>query len=253
METKTLKPYFVVLGLMILTSLALAFTVDVNVTDQAGIRMFLPDHVGTWVGDEMRFCHNELCQKEFLKGQLKDPNVCPVCGGVLSSMALGEKILLPADTEILKKLYKSPSGRSVFVSIVLSGKERASIHRPQVCLVGQGNEIVNTFVLPVTMDNRRPLDITVLEMLRHGRNQAGDASASPTYYAYWFVGKGRETPSHIQRMVWMATDRILRNVSHRWAYIAIGGVRSSADDQAYQDEIRGFLKDLYPEILINNG
>ena len=41
METKTLKPYFVVLGLMILTSLALAFTVDVNVTDQAGIRMVL--------------------------------------------------------------------------------------------------------------------------------------------------------------------------------------------------------------------
>ena len=253
METKTLKPYLVVLGLMILTSLALAFTVDVNVTDQAGIRMFLPDQVGAWVGDEMRFCHNDLCQKEFLKGQLKDPNVCPACGGILSSMALGEKTLLPADTEILKKLYKNSSGKSVFVSIVLSGKERASIHRPQVCLVGQGNEIVNTIVLPVPMENRRPLGITVLEMLRHGRSQDGEAKTAPTYYAYWFVGKGRETPSHIQRMVWMATDRVFHNVSHRWAYIAIGGVRASADDPSYQEEIRSFLKDLYPEMLINQG
>ncbi|HPF99641.1 MAG TPA: exosortase-associated EpsI family protein [Kiritimatiellia bacterium] len=252
METKTLKPYFVVLGLMILTSLALAFTVDVNVTDQAGIRMFLPDHVGTWSGREMRFCQNELCQREYHVDELKDVNVCPACGGPLGSMSFGEKLILPADTQILKKHYSNPNGRTIFVSIVLSGKERASIHRPQICLVGQGNEIIHSAVLDVPMNNRKTLGVMLLDMLRRGKTAEGKAYEAPTYYAYWFVGKGRETPYHVQRMIWMGTDRVFHNVSHRWAYIAVAGMRDP-EGTAYQDEIRGFLKDLYPEILINKG
>ena len=53
-------------------------------------------------------------------------------------------------------------------------------------------------------------------------------------------------------MIWMGTDRVFHNVSHRWAYIAVAGMRDT-EGTAYQDEIRGFLKDLYPEILINKG
>ena len=252
METKTLKPYFVVLGLMILTSLALAFTVDVNVTDEAGIRVSLPDRVGGWTGREMRFCQNELCQKEYHTDELKDFNICPACQGPLGSMSYGEKIILPADTEILKKHYHHTNGRTVFVSIVMSGKERASIHRPQICLVGQGNEIVHSGVLDVPMDTRKPLDVMLLDMLRRGKTPSGQAYEVPTYYAYWFVGKGRETPYHVQRLIWMGTDRIFHNKSHRWAYIAVAGMRDP-DGKIYQDEIRSFLKDLYPEMLLNKS
>ena len=252
METKTLKPYFVVLGLMVLTSLALAFTVDVNVTDQAGVRVYLPDRVGDWSGREMRFCQNELCQKEYHVDELKDVNVCPACGGPLGSMSFGEKLILPADTEILKKHYNNPNGRTIFVSIVMSGKERASIHRPQICLVGQGNEIIHSGVLDVPMDSRKSLEVMLLDMIRRGKTPAGQPYEVPTYYGYWFVGKGRETPYHVQRLIWMGTDRIFHNVSHRWAYIAVAGMRDP-DGKVYQEEIRSFLEDLYPEMLINQG
>jgi hypothetical protein len=250
METTALKPYFVVIGLMALTALALAFSVDVKITDQAGIKVGLPDRVGEWQGQEMRFCQNPGCEKDFRLSRLKDPNVCPVCGGKLDSMTLGEKTLLPLDTVILKKYYTNSAGRSLFASVVLSGKERASIHRPQVCLVGQGNEIAHSSVVSVPLDGRKPLEVMALEMLRRGRGADGQPFEFPSYFAYWFVGKNRETPYHIQRMVWMATDRIFRNVSHRWAYIALSGNRDKASD-SYQAELQSFVHDLYPQITLN--
>ncbi len=43
METRSTRPYIIVVCLMLLTSFALAFSVDVNITDEAGIRVALPD------------------------------------------------------------------------------------------------------------------------------------------------------------------------------------------------------------------
>ena len=95
METTSLKPYFVVIGLMVATSLLLAFTVDVKVTDEAGVKMFLPEQVGKWHGEDILYCQNPTCQKEFKRGELKGASVCPVCGGELNSMSKSEKDLLP--------------------------------------------------------------------------------------------------------------------------------------------------------------
>jgi hypothetical protein len=235
---------------MVLTSLALAFTVDVKTTDEAGIRMVLPDKVGDWTGQELRFCQNPSCMREWGVGDLKDRNICPSCSSEVGSMNLYEKQLLPPDTEILKKIYKNPDGQRIFVAIVMSGKERASIHRPQVCLVGQGNKILTSKVLPVDIAGRKTLDIMVLDLSRQMTSAAGGTAEASTYYAYWFVGKGRETPYHIQRMVWMATDRIFHNVSHRWAYISVMGMRQQNSDE-YRQQLQAFVRDLYPEMAIN--
>jgi len=250
METKPLKPYFVVIGLMAATSLLLAFSVDVKVTDEAGIKMLLPAQVGKWHGEEILYCLNSACQKEFMEGQLNGARVCPDCGGELDRMSKAEKDILPADTGLVRKKYVSPEGRVIFVSIVLSGRERSSIHRPQMCLVGQGQEIVRSLTVPVPLDGRKPLDVMVLDLLRRYQGPEGQSREYSSYYAYWFVGKGRETPSHVRRMVWMATDRILHNVSHRWAYIAIAGSRDPDSDD-YQGEMVSFVHDLYPEIQMN--
>jgi hypothetical protein len=248
METKTYKPYLILVALMALTSLALAFSVDVRLTDEAGITLRLPDLAGNWRGTELRYCQNPVCHRQFLVTEAKDPNVCPHCGGEALTMSYDEKALLPPDTEIIKKRYVSPDGTVLFVSIVLSGKERASIHRPQVCLVGQGNEITRTVMVPVPLDNRDPLRVMSLEMLQHGRGPDGQLREYDTYYAYWFVGKDRETPYHVQRMIWMSTDRIFRNVAHRWAYISVSGGRTRGSDD-YQEVFKAFLHDLYPKML----
>jgi hypothetical protein len=250
METKSFKPYFVVIGLMVATSLLLAFTVNVKVSDEAGVRMFLPDQVGQWHGEDILYCQNAACQKDFNGGEIKGSDVCPACGGKLSSMSKAERDMLPSDTGLVRKRYASSDGRVVYVSIVLSGKERGSIHRPQMCLVGQGQEIVRSVTIPVPMNGRKPLDVMSLELLRRYKTAEGQPREYASYYSYWFVGKGRETSSHIQRMIWMATDRIFHNVSHRWAYIAVAGTRDK-NSEDYQEEMASFIHDLYPEVRMN--
>lgn len=245
MEAGEYRPYFVIIGLLVLTSLALATTVDVNVSDTAGIRLVLPDRVGEWRGDEIRYCLNKACQHVWLASQLTNIEVCPACGGPLGGMSYTEKQLLPPDTVILKKRYTNPLGDSLVVSIVLSGKERASIHRPQVCLVGQGREIVKSRVVEVPMEGRPPLKVMLLDLLIHPRRISGPSQLRGEYYAYWFVGKDRETPFHLERMFWMAWDRIIHNVAHRWAYIAVAGDRSLSNND-HVEQVRGFIHDIYP-------
>ena len=248
MEIRAIKPYLVVIGLLVLTSLTLAFTVQVNVSDEAGVKVELPDLVGEWKGDELRFCQAQACQETHLLSALTDPATCPTCGGKLDTMTKVERDLLPKDTLILKKRYTSPSGETLFASIVMSGAERSSIHRPQLCLVGQGNEIVKSTVVPVPLAGREDLSVMVLDMLRKWRGPDGQQKLYPSYYAYWFVGKGRETPSHVQRMIWMATDRIFRNVSHRWAYISVSGVRD--EEGAYVKGMEEFVSRMYPGMVL---
>jgi hypothetical protein len=237
---------------MVLTSLALAYTVDVSTSDEAGVKVYLPDTIGAWTGQELRFCQNYLCRKQFTVDQLADRDHCPACGGDLNGATRDERDILPPDTVLLRKIYRNPHGARLFTTIVLSGRERASIHRPQICLEGQGSAIVHDEVIPVEVAGRQPLDVMLLDLQDTRVLADGSSAQTYSYFAYWFVGKGRETPYHTQRMVWMATDRIFHNVSHRWAYISVAGSRQDGTER-HRDEVQQFIGELYPEIAMAEG
>ncbi len=261
METKAgIRQYIILISLFGVTALLLGFTVDIRISDEAGVRTFLPDELGDdWRGYDVVFCHNKQCGRSWLKRELptneEGDYVCPrdyqdnECGGKLHPMAYGEWDNLPKDTTIFKKQYfnANVSNLTAFCSVVLSGQDRSSIHRPQVCLVGQGNEIVKQEPIDVNIAGGKPLGVMVLNLIKTAPNGA----KFHTYYAYWFVGKDRETPHHVQRMVWMGLDRIFRNVSHRWAYIAVSGNRPDPeDDSKHHEIIRDVVGKLYPQITL---
>lgn len=251
METKRFKPFFVVIILMLVTAFTLAFTVNVNVSDKAGVSMELPDTVGEWTGDLMLYCSNESCGKSFTVSELDGADSCPECGSKLREMALAEYRLLPKDTELIRKIYKDSFGNQLAVAIVLSGKERVSIHRPQMCLVGQGNTIQTEETIQVPVDGRDDLGVEYLSIQSPVQVEAGQVMV-PRFYAYWFVGVGRETPSHYQRMVYMGIDRLIWNVAHRWAYISITG--NCRDENGAEDKARlkQFVAALYPSLVIDH-
>jgi hypothetical protein len=149
----------------------------------------------------------------------------------------------------------------MFVSIVLSGRERDSIHRPERCLVGQGSTIVNQHfwnviapqVIEIPLEGRAPLKVAVLETVRNYRGADGERKTYYGYYAYWFVGQNRETPSHYARMLWLAWDRVINSVANKWAYIAIAGDREDETSDAYKQSIVDFVQKLYPHLLLNNS
>lgn len=254
MEKSIFKPFLTVVVLMVLASLALAFTVDVRLEDAPGVVMELPETLKGWVSNELRYCHDKTCyestaaQGQYYVRDLELPDVCPDCGESLYTMSWAEYDALPKDTEFVKSAFTNEAGDRIFTSIVLSGRERNSIHRPQRCLVGQGNTIVNEHTLEVPMEGRKALKVSVIEAERIYETAEG-AQTYHSYYAYWFVGQDRETPSHYARMFWLGWDRVVRSVAHRWAYIAVSGKRE-AEGREYEEKITRFVQTMYPTILV---
>jgi len=243
------KPLIVVFALLAVAALALAFGVDVTLVDQPGVRMELPERIEEWAGRELRYCHNEACAKrEFFLDELgADSEHCPTCGQPLHNMSKEEYDALPKDTGFIKSRYLGPNDEQIFVAIVLSGRERESIHRPERCLTAQGFTMEKREIVEIPMEGRAPLRVMLIHTQRSWDTPKGPVSYRG-YYAYWFVGQGRETPSDFARMFWLAWDRIVHSVAHKWAYISVSGTRDP--DGAYLDELRRFIARLHPSIVL---
>jgi len=249
------KPYVAVLVTLLGGAAGLILSSDVRVADQPPVRYDLPDRVGIWTGDELLFCINPDAPRDapqrFLVSELGDSRTCPDCGELLSTAASGELAQLPEDTILRKKQYTHPSGQIVSAAIVVGGHHRASIHRPQVCLTGDGGEIINSRVVQVPFATKG-LDVMVLDLTYPVRGPSGRIGQYPSYYAYWFVGNRHETPHHVERMIWMAADKILSNTAHRWAYVSVSGVRDPVN-QGHLELVQSFLQEFYPLIRIDDA
>ena len=240
-------PLAVSAALLLVALLVMPTAGRIRHSDEAPVRAVPPAEVGEWRGEPIRYCHRAGCRKEW-RGEAAAGGPCPTCSGPLSSMSAVEYALLPHDTELHKAIYGATNRPSLATSIVISGRERSSIHRPEVCLVGQGSELLHSFVHECPRDGRPPLRVTVLELVRRTPRADGEAVEVPSYFAYWFEGpRQRETPSHYTRMAWMAYDRVVRGEASRWAYIAVGGPRNGRD-RSYLDDLDAFLRDLLPAL-----
>jgi hypothetical protein len=246
MQGKFLLPYLVLLAVTALAAWALAYHADARYTGQAGVHEVLPRTVGEWRGVPIYYCQNIKHSKTFLESEREPGQTCPECGSAIASGSPVEWSLLPADTKILKSLFTHPaSGEQLMVSLVLGGESRTSIHRPQICLVGDGREITRTRSLTVRDSSGRKMDVTMLDLLWRYQTADGRWVSHPSFYAYWFVAPNRQTARHNVRMFWMAFDRIFLGVSHRWAYIGVHGRRSEGSEAHFQ-LARSFIADLAP-------
>ncbi|MEO0794525.1 MAG: exosortase [Verrucomicrobiota bacterium] len=133
-----------------------------------------------------------------------------------------ERKVLPPDTGYSRSHYLSleKPGDYVYFSIVLSGGGRAAIHRPEICLVGQGWTIEGKFFHEFSIPGMTGgLKATVLEIERTQQLPDGTEQRIPGLFAYWFVGQNRIAATNSERLAWFAWDRLTRLQSHRWAYL----------------------------------
>lgn len=139
-----------------------------------------------------------------------------------------EREVLPPDTGYSRKLYvplHDPQ-KTVLLSIVLSGRDRTSIHRPEVCLVGQGWTIAGfatrTFRYPPGAGpaGREPgtFPAAVLQVKREVPAPRGPVVV-PQLVAYWFVGADDIVATHWQRLARDAWNRVVHARADRWAYV----------------------------------
>jgi hypothetical protein len=166
-----------------------------------------------------------------------------------------EKTLLPPDTEFAKKSYANGAGDFLSAQIVLSGVEHRSIHRPEICLRGQGWDVRGGHIVSVPLKSGRNLDVMVLDITRQVRTQNGSIVELPALYAYFFVSKDAETPKHFDRIAITNLDLLFHNKAHRWAYVIAmaqvtkGLVPNGRDREQTLQLIKDFLRESAPEFL----
>lgn len=139
--------------------------------------------------------------------------------GMETPVSEAERLILPPDTEFARKIYRSAVGDEILFSIVLSGAEKRSIHRPEACLPGQGWTIRSARVEEIPLEGGGTLPVMNLSLER--QVQLGDGRVIPirSFYFYWFVGNEVTTPHHWRRVLLTSWDRIVEGRTHRWAYV----------------------------------
>jgi hypothetical protein len=219
------KPYraaFTVIALLAATALLLLNLPAVRLDAGVPVRLQLPERLGGWSGVDLVFCQNEKCLRSFRADRLPSRKLCPLCGGALDALALAEHRNLPRDILLSRKQYVRPNTAPALVTVLVSGLERGGIHRPEMCLEGQGWHITGGRVTRIPVEGRGPLPVMTLNVTRQVRlsPEAPPLTQAATF-AYWFTDSRRETPYHVERMMWMAADSVFHGRQSRWAYVAI--------------------------------
>lgn len=156
--------------------------------------------------------------------------------GQASEITPVEREVLPADTGFSRKNYISLLDRrvQVFLSIVLSGRDRTSIHRPEICLVGQGWTIAgrgaHTFTRPDLPE--RAVPATVLRIEREITTTRGEKEKVPAVFAYWFVGADKVVATNGERVFHTSLDRLRHLQAHRWAYVVAQTLAPDGEEAA---------------------
>lgn len=191
---------------------------------ETAIRMDLPNSVGMFLGTEQKVTESE-------------------------------RVILPEDTEFAKKLYSNGLGLDINCQVVLAGAEKRSIHRPEICLPGQGWMVKSGQVLPVKLSNGKTLEVMKLVIARPVTLNNGQQKELTSLFLYWFVGKDTTTPHHMVRVLKTNLDMLLHNTNHRWAYVIVsspvleGFTPGGKNEQQTLEKLESFISELAPQIM----
>ena len=110
------------------------------------------------------------------------------------------------------------------LSVVLSGHDlNNSIHRPERCMPAQGHNILAAKDVTLKLANDRSISVRRLrsiQTLTNATNRKLDRQFDCVTY-YFFVGHNRIEHDHLQRTFSDMSDRIVRGIDQRWAYISV--------------------------------
>jgi hypothetical protein len=140
-----------------------------------------------------------------------------------------EEEWLPSDTGLLKRRYYPRSAssqqealrRSLLASLILSGNDRRSLHRPQVCLEAAGWTIWKKTPTTIKVEGKEPFDVMDYSIRRQDKQADGSMKESRAHYVYWWVGKSATTSSDFRRVWITVMDNIFRNINNVWGYPSV--------------------------------
>ena len=141
-----------------------------------------------------------------------------------------ERFWLPSDTGMLKRGYypahastkEEAVARSISVTLIQSGADQRSLHRPEVCLDGQGWDIIDQPVVALKIRGNT-LKVKDLHLERRVIQPDATDKIVRAHYIYWWVGSQVSTPDTAKRALISLRENILHNRNTRWGYPSIMG------------------------------
>ena len=156
---------------------------------------------------------------------------------------------LPQDTTYGRKRYVNiHDGSQVFMTVVLMGTDRSSIHQPEYCLTGSGWEIERRVMTSISLDGNGFKNLPVQRFdLTDVQQMDGTTTIVKGVYAYWFVADGKLTADHRERMWWMAKDLVSTGTLQRWAYVSCFARCGRGEQDKAFERIAALVRETVPE------
>jgi len=181
------------------------------------------------------------------------PTNVPGYNTLLTTQAEVVVTALPTDTSFGSGRYTGRDGFFSDVNVVLMGTDRSSIHKPQVCLTGQGWVIDDAASKVETLAMTRPFayELPVMRLVASLKTQInGQPVILRGVYVYWFVDGTKYTAEHWQRMWWMARDMLATGVLDRFAYISYFSECLPGQEAATYERMKQLMVDTVPEFQL---
>ncbi len=127
---------------------------------------------------------------------------------------------LTEGVKIERKLYVS-SERQMLATIVLSGPARRALHRPDICLPGQGWSIAGKIEVPVRLSDGREINVMMMRLFRDHLNESGKLVRLRGLNLFWYQGYGEvQTADYYHHVFLTYFDSVFKNLNHRWALMS---------------------------------
>jgi hypothetical protein len=192
----------------------------------------------------------------------------PIPGSVVMNIALPERVLdftstnlpqdaivlgwLPKDTSYAQRLYTGSDGIRVDANVILMGADRTSIHKADLCLPGQGWQIIDKAAPEIAIEGPQPYRMPVAKwtVSRLVRTQDGRQVEQHALYVFWFVADNEQTVDNDQRLWWLVRDLMRTGVLQRWAYISyFTGCAPGQEDAAF-DRVSKLIAGSVPDFQL---
>ena len=159
---------------------------------------------------------------------------------------------LPKDTSFGQRIYTALDTKLwVQVNVVLMGSDRSSIHKPQICLTGQGWDCDNQATRRelIHMEKPFPYDLEVNKYIATKQLvQDGKSQTVRGLYVYWYVDGTHHTAKQWEWMsLWMPQDLILHGLLERWSYISFFTVCEPGREEATFEQLKKLMTAIVPE------
>jgi hypothetical protein len=189
--------------------------------------------------------HGKIVRTERVRFPNRTPDFRAFDGGISDN----EVTNLPPDTVFGRKIYLDGTGFAAQMSAVMMQMDRTSIHRPELCVTGQGWKIAKKEVIDIPVASPGPY-VLKATCLTSTRQNPVDNKTYAGIYIYWFVSESRTVPGHGQALWAISEDLLTRGTLYPWGYVSCFARCQPGQEGLYLSRMKRLISMTVPEFQL---